>query len=301
MLLVALTLLCPPADAGAKASAFKSESKKGTNYWNAGSAIDGKLETAWMVPGESDNRGEWIELDVPKGEVDKIGIVSGWDKDEESFKDYPRIRKLRVDIFSVATGDDPTQVGSATVDVADQRGWQTIDLPDTKVGSEFFGGKVRLTVLEIADGDDFPNLGVSEVAVYLKEFDAQPKITGVSASTSGGADTLGDANPKTLWVGAAGAEVTVSPSGFAISSVGILGDKAHGRAKTIKLTVGNVFSTATLEDKPDLQWVGAPAFNGYVGSSIDDVVLTVVDTYPSATNDLVIADLTFKAAYFESL
>lgn len=306
MLLVALTplyltLLCPPAEAGAKASAFKSESKKGTNYWNAGSAIDGKMETAWMVPGESDNRGEWIELDVPKGEVDKIAIVAGWDKDEESFKDYPRVKKLRVDIFSVATGDEPTQVGTATVDVADTRGWQTIDLPDTKVGSEFFGGKVRLTVLEIADGDDFPNLGVSEVAVYLKEFDAQPKISGVSASVAGGADTLGDANPKTLWTGAAGAEITVSPSGFAVSSVGILGDKAHGRAKTVKLTVGNVSSTATLADKPDIQWVTGPAFNGYVGSSIDDVVITIVDVYPSATNDVAIADLKFKAAYFESL
>jgi hypothetical protein len=298
MFILALSLLADDSFAGAKASAFAKESKKGTNYWNAGSAIDGKMETAWMVPGESPNRGEWIELDVPKGEVDKIGIVAGWDKDEESFKDYPRIAKVRVDIFSVSTGDDPTQVGTATVDVVDQRGWQIIDIPDTKVGSEFFGGKVRITVLEVAEGEDFPNLGVSEVCVFLKEFDAQPKI---AAATSGDITMLSDANPKTLWTGAAGAEITVTPGGFAVSSVGFSGDKAHGRAKTVKLTVGNVSATATLADKPDLQWVGVPASGGYVGSSIDDVVITVVDVYPSAANDLVIADLKFKASYFESL
>ena len=69
MFAVLALLVAQPAFAGAKASAFQPESKKGANYWNAGSAIDGKTESAWSVPGESPNRGEWLLVDVPKGEV----------------------------------------------------------------------------------------------------------------------------------------------------------------------------------------------------------------------------------------
>ena len=59
---VLLLLLVPTiAFAGAKASKFKPEHRKGANYWNAQSAVDNNPDTCWMVPGESPNRGEWIE------------------------------------------------------------------------------------------------------------------------------------------------------------------------------------------------------------------------------------------------
>ncbi len=299
MFLIALSLAVPDAVAGAKASSFQKETRLGTNYWNAGSAIDGKVETGWLLPGDSNNRGEWIEIDVPKGEVDKIGLVAGFDKDEETFADHARVKQLRVDVFSIDNEQVAKQVGSATVDVADQRGWQVIDIPDVKVGDDgFFGGKVRLSVVDIYEGQDYPNLGMSEVCVYLKEFDATPKITALSTGT---ADVLTDGNPKTLWTGAAGAEFTVAPSGFAVSSVGFVGDKAQGRAKTVKFTVGNITTEATLLDQPDLQWVSLLPFNGYVGSSIDDVVVTVVDVYPSAAGNVALQEMKFRASYFEGL
>ncbi|MBM4391774.1 MAG: hypothetical protein FJ090_11685 [Deltaproteobacteria bacterium] len=297
MVLLAVALIASPALAGAKASNFRKESKQSANYWNAGSAIDGKLETAWMLPGETANRGEWIEIDVPRGEIDKIGLVAGWDKDEESFKDYPRVKQVRVDVYTLDNDQTPLQVGTANLDVADQRGWQVLDIPDVKVGEDsFFGGKVRISVVDIYEGDDFPNLGVSEACVYLKEFDAAPKVIAPA-----GIDALFDNNAKTLWTGAAGAEFTVTPGGFAISSVGFVGDKGHGRAKTVKLTAGNMVVEATLADKPDAQWVSLKPFNGYVGSTIDDVVITVVDVHPSATNDLALQELKFKASYFEGI
>ena len=92
------TLLCSVAWAGAKGSAFRKETKLGANYWAASQAVDGKLETAWMVPGESSNKGEWIEIDIPQGTVDKIAIFPGFNKSEETWGDYPRIKQMRVDI-----------------------------------------------------------------------------------------------------------------------------------------------------------------------------------------------------------
>ena len=41
-----------PAFAGFEASSFKSESKLGKNYWNAGAALDMRSETCWQVDPE---------------------------------------------------------------------------------------------------------------------------------------------------------------------------------------------------------------------------------------------------------
>ncbi|HMV69520.1 MAG TPA: hypothetical protein PKA64_21940, partial [Myxococcota bacterium] len=92
--------------------------------------IDGKTETAWMLPGESAMRGEWIEIDVPRGDIDKIAVFPGWGKNEESFTDYGRPKTLRVDIFSTNDDNVTAQVGTANVTVADKAELQVLDLPD---------------------------------------------------------------------------------------------------------------------------------------------------------------------------
>jgi len=208
-------LVLSPAYAGAKASAFEKHPKQ-ANQYNAGSAIDGKPETCWSVPSESPNRGESISLEIPKGEVEKIGIIAGWDKDETSFKDYPRVKQLRVDIYTLDNDQAEKLVGSETLDVADVRGLQVLPLKaKAKVGDDsFFGGKVKLSVVDIYPGDDFPNLRVSEVAVYMGEMDAKPAITVLDAAA------LTDGNAKTLWAGAAGTAFEVTPNGWAVSSIG---------------------------------------------------------------------------------
>lgn len=293
-LLAVLTL--NSAFAGAKASAFQPENKKGTNYWNAGAAIDGKPETCWSLPGESANRGEWISLEVPKGTVEKIGVVAGWDKDEASFKDYPRVKQLRVDVYTLDNDQSEKLVSSENIDVKDERGLQIISLKTAaKVGDDsFFGGKVKLSVVDIYPGDDFPNLRVSEVAVYLAEMDAHPEVAGLDA------EAVSDGNAKTLWTGAAGTELDVAPKGWAISSIGFQGDKGKGRAKTVKVKVGDAGpeQTFTLNDKPDLQWIRLAPFNGYVGSTIDNVKVTLVDSYGA---DIGLQELKFKATHFEPL
>lgn len=295
MLPLLALLVATPAHAGAKASSFQPESKKGTNFWNAPSAIDGKAETAWSLPGESANRGEWLLLDVPKGDLEKIGIVAGWDRDAETFTDYPRVKQIRVDVYTLDNDSADQLVGSETLDVADKRGMQILPLKSKlKIGADsFFGGRVKITVLDIYDGQDFPNLRISEVAAFLAEMDATPKLTNLEAPE------LSDASPKTVWKGAPGAAFVVDPQGWALSAIGFQGDKGAGRAKTIKVTVGDRGEqTFTLNDKPDLQWVSLAPFNGYVGSTIDTVTITVVDSYGA---DVGLSELKFKATHFEPL
>ena len=300
--LLAPLVLSGTAHAGAVATHFQPENKKGANYWNAGSAIDGKMETAWSLPGDTNNRGESITIDIPKGSVEKIGIVAGWDKDESSFKDYPRVKQLRVDIYTVDNDQAEKQVGTETLDVKEQRGWQQLALKaKVKVGDDsFFGGKVKLTIVDIYDGEDFPNLRVSEMAIYMGEIDASPTVTVDSGTTTGDELAMTDNSPKTLWVGTPGAALTVAPAGYAISSIGFQGDKGKGRAKTIKIKVGDAGSeqTFTLNDKPDLQWITLAPFNGTVGSTIDDVKITIVDSYGA---DVGLQELKFKATAYEPM
>ena len=89
------------ASAGATVSSFKKDSRRGANYWNAGSAIDGKIETAWMVTGESENIGEWIMIDGPSGacSLDKISMINGYAKDDVTYKDYSRVKEVSIEVW----------------------------------------------------------------------------------------------------------------------------------------------------------------------------------------------------------
>lgn len=297
MIALLALLIVEPAFAGAKTSKFQPEAKKGTNYWNGGSAIDGKPETAWSLPGDTENKGEWIELDIPKGTVEKIAIVAGWDKDEESFKDYPRVKKLRVEVYSIDNSQEAVLVTSESLDVADVRGLQVLSLSKKAVVGfdSFFGGKVKLVVEDIYEGDDYPNLRVSELAVYMEETEATPGVTLEGGDLAAALDNA----PKTVWVGAPGALITVDPKGWGVSSIGFQGDKGKGRVKTVTVQVGErAVQTFTLADKADLQWITVSAFNGYVGSTIDNLKVTLVDSYGA---DVGLQELKFKATAYEPL
>lgn len=295
-----LVLLLPSvALAGAKVSAANT-SGRDKGAWSAGNAIDGKTNTAWMVPGESDNKGEWIELDVPKGEVDKIVIFPGLGRDEESFGDYPRVKKLRIDIMALDDDQNPKTVATHTVEIADKAELQVIDVPDTKVTSELFGGKVRLTIEDVHEGNDFPNVAVSEVSILMKEFDARVKVSSTTAPAD--ASVLTDENAKTVWNAPAGTELTLDMGAYGISSIGFVGaGKDAARPKTVEVTVGALSRTTVLGDKPgEAQWAALPSFNGYNGGAMGEIVVKIVDTYPGAkSQDLGVSELKARATSME--
>lgn len=298
-------LLAPTAQAGATASHFRPETRLGANYWNAPSAIDGKMETCWMVPGESPNAGEYIVIDVPKGEVDKIAMVIGWAKDETTFKDYARIKSVRVEVLSYNEDRDLVPAGTADASFEDKGGWQVVDIPDIKVGTEEAGGKVKITVSGVYQGADYPNFAVSEVLVHMKEFDATPKVESASAPVDGKVqDALADANPKTFWAAEAeGATITLSTSGFGLSRLGIApGPKDYARPKKVKVSVGNRSLVTELPDAAGPQWADVPAMNGYTGSAWGELTVEILETWPGTKSGAVgISEIVARATVYESL
>jgi len=296
------------AFAGFRASSFKKETHLGANYWNAAAALDNKLDTCWMVDPESENKGEWFEVDIPKSTVDKLALVVGWDKDADTFHDYPRIKSVRVEVFGTPA-DETAKVGEANLTFEDKEGWQTVDMPDFDVGSDITGGKVRFTVTDFYPGEDYPNLGVSEVLVKLKESDVDKGnikfTTPPPAATGHDSAMMTDGNAKTWWASAAPGEQTfdVKAGGFGISSVGIVaGPLTSARPKTVDMTVNDQTVTCNLADKPEVQWCELPALTGYTGSSWGAITVDVKDTYPGKTDQNVgITELQLRSTNYEAL
>lgn len=302
--LVAL-LLCPAvALAGATASKFKKETKLGANYWNAQAAIDGKMETAWMVPGDSANLGEWIMLDVPKGNLDKIGIVPGWAESEESWADFPRIKKLKIDLYCCADSEKMDTTFTTTVELADQPGMQVIDIEDAQIGNELFGGKLKFSVVEFYPGADFSNVSISELVVYLKEFDAPVVLSAPSGESEGHIlPDLADKNAKTFWAAPVeGAGFSFEAAGYGLSSIQIThGPKEYARAKKVKVTANSRSSEVEIPDKPGAWPVAIPAVTGYTGSAWGTVKVEILEVYPGTKPEVAITEMVAKATNYEGI
>lgn len=283
--LIALSLLIPAsALAGFEVSSSKRDSRKGDNYWAAGAALDSRMPTAWMVDPEQKNAGQWIQVDTPSGDIDKIEVVIGWDENENNFFDYARVKKARIEVWSTEMGKDDVPKLEHEVTFEDKRGWQMVDIPDAKVGGELGGGKVRMTILEVYDGKDYPNLAMSEFRVHLKEFPAETMmVKTLPENPVEGHDgsMLEDMKDSTFF---ATTDKTTSfeltAQGYQMSSVGLKSDaKGYARPKTIKVHANDLEAEHVLEDNGDWQWVLLPVVAGYTGSAWGTIRVEVVDTY----------------------
>lgn len=287
-------LVSSTAFAGARQSAFKVDSSKGKNYYSATAAIDGKVETAWMVPGESENKGEWMEIGLPRGDIDKISIVAGNAASEKAWADYPRLKQVRIDVYSTDDEEVEKQVGSTTLELADKPGWQTLDLPDAKLGDTMFGGRLRMTVLELYPGEDFPNLAVAELKAVLKEFDIPVKIAEAGAALEGHDTPLMlDANPKTFYATTAeGATFSLENNGLAQLGF-VSAGKDYARPKKVEIKCGTVTATTELADdiKGGVVWAEVPAFNGYTGGGFGTPTVNILEVYPGTNPQLGIAEM----------
>jgi len=295
------------AFAGAEASSFKKETRnRGTNYWNAQSAIDGDLSTAWMVSGESENKGEYIILDLPKSTVDKLGMVVGFAKNEDTFKDFARVKDVKVSIMSYNETNELVPAGSTTASFADEMGMQVIDLEDLPVGSDMFGGKITITVDSIYEGLDYPNFAVSEVLIHLAEFEAAPTILAISSESGGHVrESLVDDNSRSFWAGdVEGGSITFEASGFSLSKVGIQGAGTdYGRVKKVQISANGRVHVQEIENSKDVQWVMIPAVTGYTGSAWGEIQLDILEVYPGSKypDQVGIAELDLMATAFEGL
>ena len=303
-LLVASLFLPTMAQAGFEASSYRKESRRGDNYWNAGSALDGRMETAWAVDPEQKNEGQWIQIDTPSGEVDKIAMVIGWDENENNFYDYARVQKARVEAWSTSISGEPKQVLEEDIEFEDKRGWQTIDVTDAKMGGEMGGGRVRITVLEVYPGKDYPSLVVSDVRVHLKEFPAETmmvKDMPANAVDGHGGELLEDTKENTFFATEDKAtRFTMGASGYQMASVGFKSNASGwARPKNVVIRTQGLEAEHTLADNGDWQWVLCPVVAGYTGSAWGTIEIEVKDTYEG--KGLGISEMKLNAAAIEDI
>lgn len=304
--------------AGATASNFQKENRKGANYWNAQSALDGKAETCWRLPGESEGVGEWIQVDLPKSTVSGISMLNGWAEDAETYKDYARVKQVRVDVMKQNDSFDLELVGSETIDFVDQTaegqtiGMQKVMLSQPIAIDSDAGGAVKLTITAIYPGLDFPALAMSEVVVELDEKMYSPpaslSIASVSSSDKAPESML-DGNTRTAWIGDTKdgedpASVVVQATGFGMSRIGIQRfSTSYDRPKKVKLSVGTKEAVLEVKDSKDMQWLKVPSTFGYTGSTLGDIKLEIIEVYPGSSNPgkVAIAELTAKATQYDAL
>ncbi|MBA2320038.1 MAG: discoidin domain-containing protein [Deltaproteobacteria bacterium] len=268
MVVLALVLAPMLAEAGGfKASSVRKDSRNPAT-WDAASALDGDPKTAWMIDAEDESVGQYIQVDVPASTIDKLALVAGWDRDDEVWGDYPRLKAAKIEIFQ-----NGAMVGETTIAVEDKRGWQILDIPDTKV--EGAGGSVRLTITEVYPGGDFNNLGLSDLRVHLKEFPAgTAKIV-----EPAGLEAMIDGNPKTVYThGTGDLSFTMTAPGYGLASIGMQPGPG-ARPKTVEITANDNKQTVVLEDKAEMQWFLLPVLVGYTGSSWGKISVKVIDTY----------------------
>ena len=283
---LALSIALTPAFAGGQASSFRPETRRGANFWNANAAIDGKKKTAWMVKGDSKNVNEWIMIDAPNGasSLDKVAILPGFAKSDETFKDYARVKSFRIEALKYNNKMELKPTGnSAKITLKDKKEMQTIDIPkNLKIDSES-GGKYKFIVTAVYPGKDYPNFAVSEIRLYLEDFKVAPKV--VAAENAGSKDDVSqliDGKKKTFWTGKANMKLGIEAGNASISRLGIMpsSSKKFARPKKIKITTSGRTTTKTLADKNKVQWVWIPSVTGYPGgSSYDTIYVEVLETY----------------------
>ncbi|MEZ4317335.1 MAG: hypothetical protein R3F61_07515 [Myxococcota bacterium] len=309
--LVATSLFVLPAsaqDSRQYASSFKRDSRLSDNIYNYSSALDSNPATVWQTDPEQDNATQWMEIDVPASTVDQIAAIIGWDKDEETFKDYARLKKVTVEVFDKVTSTERKLVTSADIAFEDKQGWQILDLPDGKIGE--LGGIVRINVKEVYKGIDFSNIAVSEVRVHLKEFPAETvNLVNTPASADeakNDASMAVDGNDKTFFVAQGkNTEIVLEAPGYGVSTVGITpGPKTHARPKTVTIksnVLDQVVEHQIPEDAKAPVWLLIPIVKGYTGGAWGEITVTVTDTWPGsvADNPLAISELRMRATTIE--
>jgi hypothetical protein len=306
-LVLATCLLPSIALAGARVSAEKKVTRhRGSVSWGGAVAIDNNPATAWMVPGESQNRGEWIEFQVPKGEITGFSIWTGWAESENTFNDYARPKTIKVDALCCDGDDQMKTVFSSVVVLEDANKLQNIDIEDVKMGNEMgFGGIFRLTVQDTYAGEDYPNMAVSEVEVQLKEFDL-PVVKFESDSGDNPnhmVSAMIDGNRRTYWSAAVeGASFTLASSGYGVSSVGLqAGSRANARPKKVKVSTSNRSAIYDLENNQTMQFVKVPSVTGYTGSAWGAIEVRILEVYPGSSEgaELAINEITVRATNYD--
>jgi len=208
---------------------------------------------------------------VPRGKVDKVSVVVGWARDDNTWSDYSRLKTARIEVYD-SESTPPRMVLEQEVTFEDSKGRQVIDLPDPSVGGEFQGGKVRLVVTGVHPGKDYAHLAMGEILVHMAEFDAQTvNIATPPTSEADGHDASNmiDGSNRTYWASegpGANVEFAVDGGRYAVSSIGLVqGPKSLSRPRTIEVTQSYNTKRYVMEDRPGAEQRSAEELATQIG------------------------------------
>ncbi len=157
---------------GAKSSRFfRSSALTGKKDSVQAALLDGNCRTVWKGLKAT---GDWLEIGLKKDSISYIGIINGNTADSASYYDYPRIKKLRIEL------------GSRTIKGYLGTNKLEVDLPDKDyryfnaiyfgsflttlfdLGMDFYDDlkTVKLTILDVYPGRKYDTPCISELYIY---------------------------------------------------------------------------------------------------------------------------------------
>jgi hypothetical protein len=142
--------------------------------------FDGDPATPWLG---NKGKGDWLEVAFGKDSVSYIGFINGNTADSQAYYDYPRIKKLKLELYS-KTFRGYMGVNHLVLELEDKDynhfskkyfGGFITTLFD--LGTDFYDDikKIKITVLDVYPGRKYKNTAIGELYVY-KFRDLQPKF-----------------------------------------------------------------------------------------------------------------------------
>ena len=134
--------------------------------------FDFDFNTTWVSRGKNNGIGEKIEIKLNKSPLSLIGLINGNMKDSNSYYDYSRVKKVRIDLECVDYRD-------STKTIKETNEIQLDDIKYSKNNNDNFVkmvsiirdygdgltkvNKITITILDVYKGNKYPNICITEI------------------------------------------------------------------------------------------------------------------------------------------
>jgi len=151
-------------------SILKTDAVNRFNY-EPKNLFDNDLNTAWVEGAAGGGVGEWAEVQFEKGvNIEAIGIINGYTKNEAIYKANNRIRKVRLDVEFDDSRPGDVYPNSIDLDLTEKQFNElnrNVQAPFISWLQDYGMGravsKIRLTILEVAKGTKYDDSCISEL------------------------------------------------------------------------------------------------------------------------------------------
>ena len=304
-----VSFLSSSAFAGAETSSFNTMStqSQGKNFWSGRSAVDQNTETAWMTSANEEDEIPWIQIDGPNSpsKLNQVRLVNGYAKTDQTFKEYTKIKKLKVEAFAF---NDSMELYSTKqfveIELKNTKEPQVIQLPKTLEIKSTSGGKYRFWITDVykTGEENYPeNIALSELSIFLEDSDVTPKIEeeenvmegeDVFALLDGSKRSSVKFTTETI-IGFDGGDTSLTRVAVFAGT-----DRRYARPKKVQVSVGGRKSVQELPEKMSKKpiWIWLPSVTGYPGgSSWDTTYVQILETYPgSKYPEVQISEIQFR-------